>query len=270
MSEMSDHTGLLDWQERIQHLHHATSQTVEQMRDHVQSTTESLKANTEQTLQTVVDGTTQTVNQTVNMLWDQTSQIGQMPQAAVNGFQHAIADSMQTWLANHPAIHWLVNHPIWGLILTVTSIFLFWGLLQAIADLTRQFWQMLIRLPLIFGQWLSSQVIRLGVLLVGKVRSQLWKQPTFSIHADSANTIPSKHIAINRLLLSRTTEDEIISNGAIPTHSEEIKPLGDENPEDENPEIVQLLHRLEQIGQEQTQILRQIAAIAERNALVEK
>lgn len=278
---MFDRSMLLEWQERVQQMQDATNQTVDQMRDQVQATTETLKANTEQTLQTVMDGTTQTVNS----FWDQTSQIGQMPQAAVNGFQHAIADSIQAWLADHPVVHWLVNHPIWGLILTVTSIFLFWGLLQAVADLTRQFWQMLIRLPLILGQWLSSQVIRLGAVVVKKVRSRLWKQPNFSIRSEPSNAIPSKHIAVNRLLLSSTTQGEdVILNGAKPINSDAVNSetvnldtinLDTVNSEKLTPlsnskEIVQLLHRLEKLGQEQNQILRQIAALAERDALVEK
>ncbi len=275
MSEMFDRSMLLDLLSPIQQMQDVTRQTVDQMRDQLQTTTETLTANTEQTLQTVMDGTTQTVNS----FWEQTSQIGQMPQAAVNGFQHAIADSIQTWLTAHPVIHWLVNHPIWGLILTVTSIFLLWGLLQAVADLTRQFWQMLIRLPLILGQWLSSQVIRWGAVAVGKVRSRLWKQPDFSIHSDPSSTIPSKHIAVNRLLLNRAVQDEVISNGATPIHSDAVNSdtinLDTVNPDEltppgENKEIVQLLHRLEKLGQEQNQILRQIAAIAERDVLVEK
>lgn len=235
---------------------------------------ERFGGNTEPALRAVMDGTTQAVNS----FWEQTSQFGQMPQVAVNGVQRAIADSVQTWLEVHPVVYWLVNHPIWGLILTVTSVFLLWGLLQAVADLTRQFWRMLIRLPFVLGRWLSSQLIRAGVLVVDKARSRLWGQPSSwtDIKKDAEEAgedadllgIASQRVVMNHLLGSSTTQvhkiDPAIAHAIESADLDELKPL--ENGSD----IVRLLHRLEVLSQEQNQILRQIAALAEAGAIAKK
>lgn len=68
--------------------------------------------------------------------------------------QNFINNAIQNWLESHPKIDWMVDHPLWTLILGLLTIFLFWGLLNAIARFTEQFWLALLRSPLKLSQWI--------------------------------------------------------------------------------------------------------------------
>ncbi|MCL6436584.1 MAG: hypothetical protein K6T90_20730 [Leptolyngbyaceae cyanobacterium HOT.MB2.61] len=68
--------------------------------------------------------------------------------------QNFINNAIQNWLESHPRIDWVVEHPIGTLIIGVLILFLFWGLLNAIARFTEQFWLALLRLPLQLSQWI--------------------------------------------------------------------------------------------------------------------
>jgi hypothetical protein len=80
--------------------------------------------------------------------------------------QTYLNNAIQTWLESHPTIAWMVNHPIWTLIIGVLAIFLFWGLLNAIARFTEQFWIALLRSPLKLSQWIfrGSPHLLMGLL----------------------------------------------------------------------------------------------------------
>ncbi len=72
----------------------------------------------------------------------------------INGLQAALMVSFQGWLATHPMVSWLVAHPFVAFGLLLFLLFLFWGLLSAIARLTEDLWLFIVRLPLKFVQWL--------------------------------------------------------------------------------------------------------------------
>ena len=72
------------------------------------------------------------------------------------GVSDAIAGSFQSWLMTHPTIHWIVDHPLWSVGLIVLAIFLFWGLLRAIAQFMEQVWLLILRSPLLLLRWLLS------------------------------------------------------------------------------------------------------------------
>lgn len=70
--------------------------------------------------------------------------------------QNFINNAIQNWLESHPNIDWMVDHPILSILFGLLTIFLFWGLLNAIARFTERFWIALLRLPLTLSQWIFS------------------------------------------------------------------------------------------------------------------
>lgn len=78
----------------------------------------------------------------------------QMHQTVGRGVTGAVTESFQSWLNAHPTIDWTVNHPLWALGLVLLSVFLFWGLLRAIAQFIEQIWIAILRLPLRLIQWI--------------------------------------------------------------------------------------------------------------------
>lgn len=80
--------------------------------------------------------------------------------------QNLINNAIQNWLDAHPTLSWIVDHPIWTLVLGLLVLFLLWGLLNAIARFTEQFWMVLLRLPVRLSQWLfrGSPKVLMGLL----------------------------------------------------------------------------------------------------------
>ncbi|MFM7423894.1 MAG: hypothetical protein ACKO7W_02630 [Elainella sp.] len=79
-------------------------------------------------------------------------------QTLVNNVLETLFGPVQTWLGQHPVFFWLSSHPLWLLALILLLLFLFSGLLRAVAGLTEQLWLGLLKLPiwLVQGLWQSS------------------------------------------------------------------------------------------------------------------
>jgi hypothetical protein len=71
--------------------------------------------------------------------------------------QNLISAALQNWLESYPTLDWLVGHPLSAIGLAILFIFLFWGLLNAIARFTERLWIVLLRSPLTLSQWLLSR-----------------------------------------------------------------------------------------------------------------
>ncbi|HEY9826057.1 MAG TPA: hypothetical protein V6D19_11450 [Stenomitos sp.] len=67
--------------------------------------------------------------------------------------QHAVMNLFQSWQLDHPILGWGLSHPVWLIVIGAVAVFLLWGLLRAIAQLTEKVWVMLLRAPLRIGQW---------------------------------------------------------------------------------------------------------------------
>jgi hypothetical protein len=68
---------------------------------------------------------------------------------------------LQNWLMDYPVLKWGFAHPIWGLLMVIVLVVLFGGLLRAIAQLTEQLWVKLLQLPMRAGQWILTQLLHL-------------------------------------------------------------------------------------------------------------
>lgn len=154
------------------------------------------------------------------------------PQDFVAEYVDAIALSVEAWLQNHPVLAWLIHHPLISVGLLAIVLLLLWSLFQAFVEITQEFWMQLLKVPLQLGRWIIRGVYRALIA---------------SITMSGINTpLPT------RLPIKNSASVDIIH--AIPINPGE--PLADAD-------IVSLLHRLEQLAQEQNHILRQIARLAE-------
>ncbi len=77
----------------------------------------------------------------------------QLANGVTEGLQNTVVTSFQNWLAVHPAIAWMVHHPIPTLILVVVSLLLFGGLVRAIAQLTERIWITILQVPFKLSLW---------------------------------------------------------------------------------------------------------------------
>lgn len=83
------------------------------------------------------------------------------------GVTDAVGMSLQNWLNAHPLIHWVVDHPLWTVGFVVLAIFLFWGLLRAIARFIEQLWLVILRSPLLLFRWILGMGTRTYEQLAG-------------------------------------------------------------------------------------------------------
>lgn len=72
--------------------------------------------------------------------------------------QHWITNPIEAWLEAHPAVAWAVNHPLLALSVLLLILFLFGGLMRAIARFTEQIWIALLQAPIKLVQWLLSLI----------------------------------------------------------------------------------------------------------------
>lgn len=77
--------------------------------------------------------------------------------------QDAVGESIQSWLAEHPVLAWIIAHPLWTIALLVLTLFLCWSLLGAIAQLFQQAWLALLQAPLKLAQFLSRKLFPQGL-----------------------------------------------------------------------------------------------------------
>ena len=154
------------------------------------------------------------------------------PQDLITQYIDAIAISVDAWLQNHPLLAWLIHHPLISVGLLAIVLLLLWSLFQAFVEITQELWVQLLKVPLQFGRWMIRGVYRAVIA---------------SIAMAGINTpFPT------RLPINNSASVDVIHT--IPIGTGET--LADAD-------IVRLLHRLEQLAQEQNHILRKIALLAE-------
>lgn len=107
---------------------------------------------------------------------------------------------LQVWLEVHPFWNWLLLHPLWLLGLMVLVLFLFAGLLGAIARLTEAIWLALLRAPIRL-----IQLLFLGI-------TQLLKMPFTPRLNPSPPNNPQERLTtlLNRLDSLRQEQDELM------------------------------------------------------------
>lgn len=106
----------------------------------------------------------------------------------------------QDWLTVHPFWNWLLIHPLWLLGLVVLVLFLFAGLMGAMARLTEAIWLALLQAPI--------RLIQLVFMGVAKLL-QMPFAPKVS-PAPQPNPQERLTIILNRLENLRQEQDELL------------------------------------------------------------
>ncbi len=84
-------------------------------------------------------------------------------QSLLDSLWKSLAALLQDWIAQHPLAAWLLAHPLWLLAAVLLALFLFAGLLRAVAGLTERFWLLLLKLPILLAEgiwWMSWRLLR--------------------------------------------------------------------------------------------------------------
>ncbi|MCM1981463.1 hypothetical protein [Lyngbya confervoides] len=53
----------------------------------------------------------------------------------------------EAWMSLYPTIHWLLHHPVLSLILGFLGLYLLWGLLRGLVQITENLWIRLLKSP---------------------------------------------------------------------------------------------------------------------------
>ncbi|MEB3213460.1 MAG: hypothetical protein VKL39_19080 [Leptolyngbyaceae bacterium] len=187
------------------------------------------------------------------------------PQSVVNDWRTAIATSMDTWFRDHPVLAWAIDHPIAGFVLILVTLLCLVSFFQLIIDVIRQLWLIILQLPLQILRWVLNQLatlMRLGLRNTRRLLtpSLLEMEPDAHPHETrSPQSAPMPELSRGELSMTDLSRGKV-SRGELSmanlSIAEQQSPSADQ-------EIAQLLYRLEQLTQEQTQILHQIARLTE-------
>jgi hypothetical protein len=113
---------------------------------------------------------------------------------------------LRDWLAVHPFWHWLLTHPLWLLGVIVLVLFLFAGLLGAIARLTEAVWLAVLQAPVRLVQLLFIGVAKLVQMpFTPRVTTATLDQPVSQ--SDSQERLTS---ILNRLDVLRQEQEELM------------------------------------------------------------
>ncbi len=146
--------------------------------------------------------------------------------------QRLLSSMFQDWLAQHPGWAWLCAHPLGTLVLLGCGIFLFWGLLRAIARLAESTWTFILRLPL----WLLQQ-LWVGLLSIGRLLWR-WGAPT-------------------RANIVEVIEPSALSPPVLPSDPVAAR-------------LQFLIERLEQLQQEQQSVVQEVRGLLAERSLSEQ
>jgi hypothetical protein len=117
---------------------------------------------------------------------------------------------LQGWLVVHPVWNWLLTHPLWLLGLMVLVLFLFAGLLGAIARLTEAVWLAILQAPLRLVQLLFVGVAKLLKMpFIPRVTSTTVNQPVDPVLSPTNSQERLRNI-LDRLDHLRQEQDELI------------------------------------------------------------
>ena len=82
-----------------------------------------------------------------------------------SGSTNPIQEINEAWASIYPLFHWILEHPLGSLLTGFIGLYLLWGLLRGLVQLTESLWVRLLRSPL----WLIQQLWA----LTGKSRSTM-------------------------------------------------------------------------------------------------
>jgi len=146
--------------------------------------------------------------------------------AASDAIQSAIDAIVKNWMDSHPAIFWLVSHPLIGLAMLLLFILIILGLFQALGSFFAEGWLSILQIP---GKFI---------------------QGVFSVGSKSVSNLGG--VAVNSLV---SRNPGLHNNSALQLSGVESNSLESQE------RLANILTRLEAIRQEQNQLLQEVSAI---------
>ncbi|MEL6224300.1 MAG: hypothetical protein AAFR31_16825 [Cyanobacteria bacterium J06627_8] len=166
------------------------------------------------------------------------------PQDVVTDWKTAIATSTQTWFREHPFLAWSLDHPMMSVIGLLLALLFIVSFLQLTVEVARQLWLVILQLPLQIARWVSLYLAKLARWSLTKIGRFLHD----SLLSDEQGAITKEAVP---------HDASPVTTIALPEHHAAIA----------DQEIAQLLYRLEELTQEQTKILHQIARLTEAQSV---
>lgn len=132
----------------------SAGQAIQSLNQITENAKTSVSETTNNALTTVSEKTNQAINSVTAAtdaakasLQETIQQAETLNRTLSEGIQASINSSLNSWIADHPRLVWLVNHPLQTLGLLLLGIFLFSGLLKAVSNLSEKFWVVLFSSP---------------------------------------------------------------------------------------------------------------------------
>jgi hypothetical protein len=192
----------------------------------ITQTTNSALNTLDRTTSQAVDSVTQATAKAKASLEDSLHKAESISGAAADALQNAIDATVKNWIDAHPAIFWLVSHPLVGIAILLLLILMTLGLLQALGSFFAEGWLFILQSP-------------------GK-----FMQGFFSVGSKSLGNIGGA--AVNSL---------VSRNPGSNNHSAlQLRGVESNNLESQE-RLANILTRLEDIRQEQNQLLQEASAI---------
>ncbi len=110
-------------------------------------TTNSAVNTLNQTTSQAVESVTQATEKAKASLQDSIDKAENISGAASDAIKSAIDVTVKNWIDSHPAIFWLVSHPLIGLAMLLLFILIIFGLFQALGSFFSEGWLSILQIP---------------------------------------------------------------------------------------------------------------------------
>ncbi|WP_228056664.1 hypothetical protein [Microcoleus sp. LEGE 07076] len=204
----------------------AVSHSADKAKETLTQTTNSAVNTLNQTTSQAVESVTQAAEKAKTSLQDSLDKAENISGAASEAIKSAIDATLKNWIDSHPAIFWLVSHPLIGLAMLLLFIFIIFGFFQALGSFFAEGWLSILQIP---GKFI---------------------QGVFSVGTKSASNLGGAAVSS---LVSRTPGSN--NNSALQLRGVESNSL------ESRERLANILTRLEAIRQEQSQLLEEASAI---------
>jgi Fe2+ transport system protein B len=118
---------------------------------------ESLKANLTETTNNLTDQITLVTEKSKESIHESLKKAETVSDSLSEKFNLSFNDFLDNWIQEHPLLHWLVIHPIWGIIILALSLFLIFSLWQISFEIVKQIIIFILRTPWLISKFFLSK-----------------------------------------------------------------------------------------------------------------
>ena len=215
----------------IESLSEKTSQAVDSISKITTQTKDAIAETTHNLTDTATTATNQAIERFTGVTESAIKIGGNWSDRITQTVQNAISPRIAEWINSHPALVWLLNHPLISFGISLLAIFIIWGFLQIVSDLAKTICLFILRSPF-------------------KIVKSIWsfgRKSAFVKEELTVNqTSPSNYYLRNNLTFTKHLNHQMNDQDRL-TH---------------------IWNRLEEIKQEQSQLLQVAAEIIQKQSKV--